>query len=143
MNKSLDEVYIYLLQRTTRQFKKYSQAVLKGNDIDVTGDQWVIIKRISEQEGISQREVANLTYKDPASVTRILDLLEKKELVVRQAILSNRRTYALFLTKKGKELVEKVLPLAVDMRSKGLKGIKADDIAVFHKVLNLIYKNFE
>ena len=143
MNKSLDDVYIYLLQRTTRQFKKHSQAVLKENNVDVTGDQWVIIKRISEQEGISQKEVANLTYKDPASVTRTLDLLEKKELVVRQTILSNRRTYALFLTKKGKELVNKVLPLAVNMRAKGLEGINTNDVEIFQKVLNSIYKNFE
>ncbi|KAA3640199.1 MAG: MarR family transcriptional regulator [Bacteroidetes bacterium] len=143
MNKPLEEVYIYLIERTARRFKKTSQMVFKEHGIDLTGDQWVVLKRISERPGINQKEIADTTYKDPASVTRILDLMEKKQLVVRQPIPGNRRAYGLELTKAGADLVNKILPLAVDLRAQGIDGISEQDFETFKKVLNTIYKNFE
>ncbi|MDX1941115.1 MAG: MarR family transcriptional regulator [Saprospiraceae bacterium] len=139
----LEEVYLFLLERTVRQFRKYSQQLFEANDIRITGDQWVVLKRISENEGINQREIANLTYKDPASMTRILDLLEKQELVVRQPVENNRRTYALFLTKEGRTLVEKIIPLAISARKKGLENIQPEDAQKLMQVLNKMYENFE
>lgn len=142
-NLKLEEVYFFLLERTVRQFRKYSQQLFEANGISISGDQWVVLKRISEREGINQREIADLTYKDPASVTRMLDLLEKQHLVTRQPVENNRRTYALFLTDDGKALVKKVTPLAVEARQKGLEGIAADDAQKLRQVLNQIYENLE
>lgn len=143
MNTPLENVYIYLIERTARRFKKYSQVLFKENNIDLTGDQWVVLKRIGEREGINQKEIANSTYKDPASVTRILDLMEKKGLVLRQPIENNRRAYGLYLTKAGNDLVQKVLPVAVEARSVGLEGVSDEDFETFKKVLNTIYDNFD
>ena len=138
----LEEVYIYLLERTIRQCKKYSQSALAEIDVKITGDQWVILKRIYEGEGISQREIASLTYKDPASVTRTLDILEKKTLIERKAVNNDRRAYSLYLTKAGKNLVEKITPVAKDVRKKGLKGISPTEQEQFKSLLNKIYDNF-
>ncbi|MFN7119252.1 MAG: MarR family winged helix-turn-helix transcriptional regulator [Saprospiraceae bacterium] len=139
----LEEVYFFLLERTVRQFRKYSQQLFEAHGISISGDQWVVLKRISEREGINQREIADLTYKDPASVTRMLDLLEKQHLVTRQPVENNRRTYALFLTDDGKALVEKVTPLAIKARQKGLEGIAPTDAQKLRQVLNQIYENLE
>lgn len=139
----LEEVYLFLLERTVRQFRKYSQQLFESNGIPITGDQWVVLKRISESEGINQREIADMTYKDPASVTRIIDLLEKQHLVTRQPVENNRRTYALYLTDEGKTLVEKVTPLAITARKKGLEGIHSDDAQKLMHVLNQMYQNFD
>lgn len=138
----LEEVYFYLLERTVRQFRKYSQAMFAENNIPLTGDQWVVLKRISEEEGINQREIADSTYKDPASVTRILDLLETRELVRRESVENDRRTYALFVTPQGKALVEKVTPIAIEARQKGLEGLNSKDYAHLKRILNKIYENF-
>jgi len=137
----LEEVYFFLLERTIRQFRRYSQQVFDAHNIPLTGDQWVVLKRISEQEGINQREIADLTYKDPASVTRILDLLEKQALVSRKPVENDRRTYALFLTKDGRKLVEKVTPIAIEVRKKGLDGLTQKDAKQLQSILNKIYEN--
>lgn len=137
----LDEVYFFLLERTIRQFRRYSQQAFEANDIPLTGDQWVILKRISEQEGVNQREIADLAYKDPASVTRILDMLEKQGLVSRESVENDRRTYALFLTKSGRKLVEKITPIAIEVRRKGLEGLTSKDAKQLQAILNKIYEN--
>ena len=138
---NLDEVYFYLLERAVRQFRKYSQQLFDEQGITLSGEQWVVLKRISENEGINQREIAELTYKDPASVTRMLDLLEKQDLVSRQPVENNRRTYALFLTIEGKKLVKKITPIAVAARKKGLENIREKDAEKLKQVLNQIYDN--
>lgn len=138
----LDDVYVYLLERTVRQFRKYAQSALREEGINITGDQWVVVKRISEQPGINQREIASLTYKDPASVTRILDLLEKKEFVKREPVEGDRRTYSLYLTKDGETLVKKIIPLAKKMQKKGLEDVSEKELEAFKGTLNKIYKNF-
>jgi DNA-binding MarR family transcriptional regulator len=137
----LDEVYLFLLERTVRQFRVKSKKFLSSYGVDISGEQWVILKRIYEQEGINQREIAGLTYKDPASVTRMIDLLEKQELVNRRDIDGDRRSYNLFLTKKGIVLVEKVIPLAKELRKQGIKSISKQDMETFKNVLNKIYEN--
>lgn len=137
----LDEVYLYLLERTVRKFRVKSKKFLSSYGVDISGEQWVILKRIYEQEGINQREIAGLTYKDPASVTRMIDLLEKQELVNRRDIDGDRRSYNLFLTKKGITLVEKIIPLAKELRKQGIKGISKQDMETFKNVLNKIYDN--
>ena len=138
----LEEVYFFLLERTVRQFRKYAQTLFAEQDITLSGDQWVVLKRISESEGTNQRELAELTYKDPASVTRILDLLEKQSLVRREPVPNDRRTYAVHLTNVGKAMVEKVTPLAIATRRKGLEGLSPEDHAHLKRILQKIYENF-
>jgi DNA-binding MarR family transcriptional regulator len=138
----LDDVFIYLLERTERQMKRYANAELKAAGIEISSEQWVLLKRIGERALINQRELAELSFKDPASVTRTLDLLEKNGLVRRVDVAGDRRAYNLILTEAGTALVERITPVAQAVRAHGLRGISADELAQFKKTLNKIYENY-
>lgn len=142
MNKQLDEIYFYWLERTTRKFRQFSQKSLQEHGYNITGDQWVILKRLHESPGSLQKDLASATYKDPASVTRTLDLLEKKGLVMRKADPEDRRGFEVYLTKEGENTVQGILPIAVQMRKKGKKGISKQEMKTFKKVMDQLYKNF-
>ena len=137
----LDEVYFFLLERTVRQFRKFSKEQLGKRGVEISSEQWVILKRVSEQEGINQKEIANLTYKDPASVTRMVDLMAKKGWIERQPIEGDRRAYGLHLTKAGKDFVKKMIPAAQELRAMGLSGISQKELENLKKTLNKIYEN--
>ena len=81
----LSDVIYFLTERMMRQAKEVTKVHFKENGFGVTLDQWLVLKRISEVPGIAQIDIANSTFKDPAAVTRILDILERKALVERQA----------------------------------------------------------
>lgn len=139
----LEDVYVYLLERTIREIKRDFNRRLKATypDLSITSDQWVVLKRISEREALNQREVAAVTGKDPASITRTLDLLAKKAWVERQEIANDRRAYQVVLTDEGKDLVERLTPLAKETREAGLNGIAAEEFEQFKLTLNKIFAN--
>lgn len=139
---SLEEVYVFHLEKAYKQFKKYKNDQFQKAGIDLTSDQWILIKRISEMEGISQKDLALSIYKEPASVTRILDILQKRGWIERRNIENDRRVYGLYLTQEGKLLVEKILPLARQIRAKGIEGISEEDSKKLILMLHKIFENF-
>jgi DNA-binding MarR family transcriptional regulator len=138
----LDDVFIYLIERTERQIKRYANIALKAQGIEITPEQWVLLKRIGERAVINQRELAELSFKDPASVTRTLDLLEKNGLVRRDDMAGDRRAYNLMLTDAGVELVERIMPVAQSVRAHGLRGVSAEELGELKRILNKIYDNY-
>ncbi len=146
MNKtavSIDEVIYFLSERMMRRAREYSKVVFAEQGFDISIDQWVILKRISEEQGISQVDVANATYKDPASVTRILDILEKKGWAERRVDENSRRAYKIYLTSAGNTLVEKMMPVVEAIRAKGLQDLKAKDIEITKNILKKMYTNLD
>ena len=139
---ALEEVFVFLMERTERQMRRYKNAALKKEGIEISSDHWVMLKRISEREMINQRELAERTFRDPASVTRSLDSLEREGLVQRVDTEHDRRAYNLILTTEGKALVNKITPIAMEIRAQGLKNISAEDLQVFKTTLNKIYENY-
>lgn len=138
----LDDVYVFLLERVSKRFKKYAKKELAKVGVKLSSEQWVVLKRISEYPGTTQREIATSTYKDPASITRILDLLQKQELIKREGG-ADRRSFGIYLAEKGKEVVERVLPIAVEIREKGLEGISDEEKAILNRLLKKIHENFD
>jgi len=136
----LNEVYLFKLDKAHKQFKKYKTQLFKSNGIDITSDQWVLLKTISENEGLTQRELATKSFKEPASITRTLDLMERKMMVSRMK-LDDRRSYGIYITKSGKKLIKKILPLAKKIRKKGLEGISKKKVIELNIILDRIYEN--
>ena len=141
MNKNLNNVYIFLLERTARAVQRYAKQEMNKKGFDINSDQWVILKKLSENEGINQRQIAALTFKEPASITRSLDILEKKGLIQRDSDINDRRTLIVSLTKNGKNYVSRVMPVAIEVRKKGLQGLTQQEIKVLKSALNKIYDN--
>ncbi|MCG8327457.1 MAG: MarR family transcriptional regulator [Chitinophagales bacterium] len=142
LNKKLDEVYIFHLEKAYKQFRKFKTDYFKQRGVDITSDQWILLKGIHESEGISQRSLAEKSYKEPASVTRILDKLESRNWIERKNLLDDRRSYGLYVTDEGRALVERLLPMAVEIRATGTKGFTDQDIIKLNQMLIKLFENF-
>ena len=140
---SLNEVLYFLCERMMRRAKDYSKAAFAAQGFDISIDQWVILKRISQDEGISQVDLANATYKDPASVTRILDILEKKGWAERRADEKSRRAYKIHLTTEGAAFVAQVMPLVLEIREKGAENLTPEEIQVTKTALKKMYASLD
>ncbi len=139
--EKLDDVIYFLAERMQRQAKLYTRQVLKENKINLTIDQWLVIKKVSEESGIVQKEIANSTFKDPAAVTRILDILVREKMVERRVSPADRRVFEIYLSKKGKKIVEKTMPLVYDIRAKGMEGLSATELRALKSGLKKMYHN--
>ena len=56
-----------------------------------------------EKEGLSQQELCNATFRDKPSITRLVDNLEKLNLVKRVASENDRRINRIYLTRQGQK----------------------------------------
>lgn len=139
----LDESLGYLINRTAVQLKRELNHAFKANGYKITPEQWALLNRLWEREGLSQVELADLTFKDKPNVTRMLEVMEREQLVFRQPDEYDRRTYKVFLTDKGRQLEKKLIPLATEILERGLNDLTTDDIKQASKVLNTIYLNLK
>lgn len=135
--------YSFLLDRTARKVKQYAQQKFKVKEFDLTVDQWLVMKNLDEQEKLSQTELAHLVFKDHPTLTRIVDILCKKNYVERIQHPDDRRSYQLHLTIQGKEKVAELKPQIALIRQKAWENLNEKDFDEFKRILNTIYTNLE
>ena len=121
----------------TRLAQKFSE---EGHDFSL--DQWIVMMRLWVDDGQTQQQLANKSFKDKTSITRLIDTLEKKDLVVRVPDKIDRRAKLVYLTNKGKEIQKELLPHAQGILNQAIDGIDPQDYATCERVLNAIYSNF-
>ena len=136
-----EEVIFSLIEHMMKKVRENILAQFKKHQFPVTRDQWIIIKQLSEMNGTTQKELAAYTLKDPAALTRILDLLEKKGLVQRRSNHKDRRTFKIYLTVEGSRLVNKMTPVVQEIKKMALNGISKKDIAVMENSLKKMHSN--
>ncbi|HEY3186849.1 MAG TPA: MarR family transcriptional regulator [Solirubrobacteraceae bacterium] len=89
----------------------------------VTPQQWAVLNRLWEQDGLSQVELAERTFKDPPNTARILERLERKGLVTRAPDPADRRAQRVSLTEAGRALRLVLVPLAQALLARALRGV--------------------
>jgi DNA-binding MarR family transcriptional regulator len=141
MNSFLDQSAGYLINMTALLLKREFNAAIKNRGIDVTPEQWAILNRLNENSGLTQKEVAKLTFKDNANITRIVDKLENKGLAIRHKDANDRRTWNLSITKKGIEIRDLVEPIAIDILDNVTKGLSDKDIKLYNDISKKIIEN--
>lgn len=141
----LEDVIFFLMERTMRKARSATKVMFKQHGFGVTLEQWILLKRIYEEleTGISQVELANTTFKEPAAVTRTLDILQRKELIERLPNPDDRRAFLIQLSDEGKTLVERMTPLVQAMRKEAFAGLNDDEMNTLKKLINSIYEQIE
>jgi len=143
MTQELFAKYSFLLDRTARKVKQYAQQQFKLGEFDVTVDQWLVLKNLSEKGLMSQTELANMVFKDHPTLTRIIDLLCKKGYVERVTHPQDRRSFQLHLTETGVAKVTELKPKVLEIREKAWENLNETDFEEFKRILNTIYQNLD
>lgn len=140
LNESYNQ-YSFILDRTARKVKQYAQNAFTEHQFDLTVDQWTVLRTIYENPDLSNKEMAELCGKDQPTLTRIIDLLIKKNLAERITNSSDRRSLRLQITKKGKSKIQEIAPKVAEFRMQAWKNLNEEDFAHFTRILNTIYNN--
>ncbi|QTH43684.1 MarR family transcriptional regulator [Cohnella sp. LGH] len=109
----------FMLGTAYRKASSLFQSRLKR--FDITPEQWSILYQVDLADGLIQKEIAERAGKDRPTTTRILDHLERKELVARRTDNRDRRSFQVAITDKGRNLIRETLPIEIksneDVRS--------------------------
>lgn len=143
MLQNYNKAYFFKIDTTIKKIRNYMQRGLNEANIDLTVDQWVVLDHLSQNRGISQIELGNITFKDPPTMTRILDLLVKKEMVTRLNSSSDRRKFTIDLTEKGREVHHKANEIITEVRKQAWSNLNEHDYNTLVKIMDTIYINVE
>ncbi|MBW2091559.1 MAG: MarR family transcriptional regulator [Deltaproteobacteria bacterium] len=101
-----DEYIGYLIARTHKVLKKRLTTFL--NRYDLTVRQHGVLNVLYEEDGLPARELVVRLFSDSSTIMDIIDRLEEKDLVKREADPQDRRVNRIFLTDKARILLPKI-----------------------------------
>lgn len=112
-----------------------------GNDM--TPEQWNVLARLCEVEGMNQCQLGDKALKDRHNMTRILNRLEKKGLVERRRCPDDRRSFRLYATDAGRAVEKELTAIALKQRDYRYKGMSEQEIELLRGLLEQIFINIE
>jgi DNA-binding MarR family transcriptional regulator len=124
----------------TSMFRHLSK-LMKDQNLPITPEQFSVLSHLWKKDGLQQTELALCTNRNRANVTRILDILERENIVERRDDANDRRVFRIYLTDKGKSLREATAKCAEQSIKDSLKGLTKDEIDTCMKVLLKIKSN--
>ena len=111
--------------------------------LDLTAMQWGPLLLISHGKCHTAADVARYGSVDTGAVTRMLDRLEDKGLVIRKRSQEDRRIVNLVLTDAGHEISEKIPFVLADCLNKRLRGFTKAEVETFTSLLRRMLGNDE
>ena len=109
--------------------------------LEITIEQWSVLYHLWKQDGLSQQELCNRTFRDKPSITRLIDNLEKQKLVKRMPSKEDRRINLVCLTDSAKLLQDKTIELANQTMDEALVGVHKNEIEIVKQVFQKVYDN--
>ncbi|MFA7160644.1 MAG: MarR family transcriptional regulator [Kiritimatiellia bacterium] len=137
----MTESLIFIVYRTAMKLR--TEMLRRLKPFGVTPEQWLVLDCLAEQDGVSQRELAGRTFKDNPTTTRILDKLMALGLIRRDDNNTDRRAYFIVITDKGRDLHDRILPIAEEMNEDACRGISVVNKTRLFALMNHLQKNMD
>ena len=139
MFESYDQDIGMLTSKTTKKLMHYLNSNLEK--FHLTTEQWLVLLKLSNQNKISQKLLAELSGKDQSTLTRILDILERKNFIERHPSKEDRRSFVIHITEDGLSISKEVAPFLEEIFKGILKGISHEKLTIYIEVLLQIDEN--
>lgn len=136
---NLDKWVSYITESAMKQITDAFGQRLKKNGI--TRIQWIALYYIDIHKSISQRELSLLMNIKDSSVGRLLDRMERDEIIIRHRSETDRRVVFVSLSKHGEDLNKILMPIGQQFNNDLIKGLTEEELHIFHKVIENMTKN--
>jgi len=89
-----------------------------------------------------QTDLANMSFRDKPTVSRIVDLLVKKKLVERLKDKTDGRKFHIRITSEGRTAIEKALPAVEASRAMGWTNLTESEYETLIQLLDKVFVNY-
>ena len=135
------ELYSFITGKASTAISRRLQKNFKEANIDITIEQWSVLYHLWKQDGLSQQQLCDATFRDKPSITRLVDNLEKLKLVKRVASKDDRRMNRIHLAKEAETLQAKTMEVANKTLNEALESVTSEQIEIAKLVLQKVYDN--
>ncbi|HEY9113309.1 MAG TPA: MarR family transcriptional regulator [Bacteroidales bacterium] len=144
MNTIAQRSVIYKVGITGALIKSFFKRKLFEAGIDITPEQFILLRELSKRgEPRTIQQLSQATLKDAASVSRTLDILIKKKWITRTIAKEDKRFRYIELTDGGKEILDKSVPVVIEINSDIVKNLDENEIEQISSALRKMHENLE
>ncbi len=131
----------YLTRYSHRAFVKALADELEPHGILTA--QWSVLRILWDIEGLTQVELAERMRVEKASLTGVLEGMERRGLIIRERNAEDRRKINITLTAQGRRLKPQLLPHAARINRKATRGMTEAETLELRRLLEKVIQNLE
>ncbi|MFT3706947.1 MAG: MarR family winged helix-turn-helix transcriptional regulator [Archangium sp.] len=139
----LENALAFWVHRVYQATQNASYAAFREAKVELTPEQWVVLVALWRTDGQSQNALCELTFRDKPTMSRMIAGLEERGLVIRRESPSDARSRLVYLTKVGKGLEPKLVPIAEQIVTRMTAGIPERDLLTTRKTLQKLFENLQ
>lgn len=137
----LENALPFLLHGIYQRIRGVTYRAFNQHGLEITPEQWIVLARLWERDGRTVSELSESTLRDRPTMSRILDSMESSGLVTRTVDSKDARTRIVELTREGKALRKKLVPIAKSIVTKLEAGIPEEDLLTTRRTLRRLFEN--
>jgi MarR family transcriptional regulator, organic hydroperoxide resistance regulator len=137
----LERALPFLIHACYQQLRSVTYKEFLGHGLELTPEQWIVLVQLWQKDAQSQSALSELTLRDRPTMSRIIDTMEKSGLVERVVDAADARSRLVRLTRRGRALQAKLVPVAKQLVSRLEHGISDADLETTHRTLSRMLAN--
>jgi DNA-binding MarR family transcriptional regulator len=138
-----EELFNILVGKISTTINRTFLRTFASEGIEITTEQWSVLACLWQKDKVTQQTLCKLTSKDKPSMTRLIDKLEKRNLVTRVSDSTDRRINLIHLTEAGSTLEQKATELVQSIAAKALNDITEEELNTSRVALKKIMANLK
>ena len=139
----IDNTLLPWLGKTSKSIDYYIADCFSSKGIELTKVQLILLRKLAENDGQPQHNLAFLTNRDKASLARLLSTMEKKGLVKRKVCENDRRINHVYITTLGKSVLKNALPVIKEIIKTIQTEVSDNELETTIRVLKKIGTNIQ
>ena len=137
----VDNAIGFWIHRVYQASRNEMYRAFRAHGEDVTPEQWAVLIRLWERDGQPQAELSAATFRDAPTMSRIVDGLEARGLLERRTHPGDGRVRVIHLTRAGKALEKKLVPLVETIVTAMVAGIDERALVTTRNTLRRMFAN--
>jgi MarR family transcriptional regulator, organic hydroperoxide resistance regulator len=129
----------HLVKHAARSFARALQMRLSVHSVSY--GHWSFLRILWESEGLTQRQLSGQAGVMEPTTFSALNAMERSGYVVRKPSPTSRKEVHVYLTRNGRALKNKLVPLAEEVNEVALQDVESADIAATRRTLLAFIEN--
>lgn len=139
--KHYTELPFYWINHLSAFSRKELPRRFSSSGYKISTEEWALLLVLWSKGSATPSELSDETIKDRTTVTRLIDGMVRKDLVIRQENAEDRRRSDICLTPLGEGMKEKLVPIAMGLITQATSNVPAEDIETTIRTLRAFTQN--
>ena len=137
----LENALPFLIHGIAQRIRTVTYQAFNQHGLEITPEQWIVLARLWQRDGRTVSELSESTLRDRPTMSRILDSMEASGLVTRTVDSKDARTRIIALTREGRALRKKLVPIAKGLVERLEAGVSEADLLITRQTLRRLFEN--